>query len=166
MTAIVDLFLAGKITATDQPRALAAVAAMGGPDALRVVFDRAIALAEGDPAREIALLELLLKAASERHARPTGDLKAIIPLATDKNDGIARLALRLAGAWRWAPAEPALVAVATDASAPLDRRSAAMQGLAGLGSPAAKKTLEALHAAPSSRFRRVWPPPRRSCRSI
>ncbi len=90
------------------------------------------------------LLDLLGKAATQRGARPEGDLVPLIALFAVPAADVRAAALRLAGSWKLEAARPILTTIATAATTPDSMRQAAIDGLALLGGKASVDLLARL----------------------
>lgn len=87
------------------------------------------------------VLRILLNAARQRRAAPSGAARALPLLSADQPATTRQLIAEASGLWRLPAALPKLQESAKNPSEPLPIRAAAMRGLAGFGSGEAKKTL-------------------------
>ncbi|HLX63681.1 MAG TPA: PVC-type heme-binding CxxCH protein [Planctomycetota bacterium] len=142
----------GKIAAENQESVLGIIGGLGGPGELTELFKLQ---EKSDAATRAKILNALLRAANERHAKPDGDLAAIKKLF-EGGDVEASAAIRLAGAWKEEGLRDTIRVVLANAGPPL--KLAALDAIAALGGPKsiavlaefansnARKTLRA-HAA-------------------
>ncbi|HZT79381.1 MAG TPA: HEAT repeat domain-containing protein, partial [Gemmataceae bacterium] len=122
---------------------LALVAALGGPAELGAVLD--IATAKDAPAgRQAVLLDALAGAARQRQVRPAGDLARLGKVLSSDSEEVQAAALRLVGLWKLEALRPQVTEAARAESTPESVRLAALEGLALLGGPASRETLEQL----------------------
>ena len=130
------------VTAADRHAALDCIAALGGPDELRLVFDHAIAAAT-PPADAAVLLERLVDTHARRRAKPAGSLAAMAGLCAGP---LAPQAIPAAGAWQVAEAVGPLVEIAAATATPRERRQAAIAALGRIPGTASRLALERLAA--------------------
>lgn len=116
---LMQAFAQGSADNWDQRReTVALIADIGGPDALRFLFDQAMQLQDAQRDEEKAtLLRALAHAADQRQATPSGDGQdSVIELLDAASSGeIAGAAAQLAGSWKLAAAAPRLTALASSA---------------------------------------------------
>jgi len=138
---MVDALKSGRIVGEARARALVLIAGLGGPDELGPVLD--LALTPATPAPERAtLLDTLARAHRQRGATPAGDLGRLARLLNDGDPAVQAAAARAIGAWKVATAAGPLRDLARSKKAPALARLGAIDGLAGLGDPASRATLE------------------------
>ena len=121
----------GKISDADRPAALSAIAKLGDPDQLRVVFD-VVTNPTTSTAQATALLGDLLDSRKRRHVAPAGDVTAIEKLVTSPDDRCATHAIEATAAWQVTAASEELAGIAESGSRSLTVRKAAMTALGGL----------------------------------
>ena len=121
----------GKIAEADRPTALSAIAKLGNPDQLRVVFD-VVTNPATSPAQAKALLGDLLDSHTRRHVAPTGDVAAIEKLVMSPDDGCASRAIEATAAWQVTAASEELAGIAESGSRSTEVRKAAIAALGGL----------------------------------
>ncbi len=136
---LVALVRGGKLPADNEASVLALLAAVGGPNELALVLQKA--LTEKDTDRVVRLLTALEASTRQRGVRPAGGGKLVEGFIEVGNDGATIPAARLAGLWDVESARPMLTDLASRGSAKVDLRQAAIDGLASLGGPASKATL-------------------------
>ena len=122
---------------------LDAVAARGGADELRMVFDYALADETADE-RRADLLSGLEEAARNRNVRPAGNLDGISSLLARENPELRAIAARCAGLWKVEALRDELDAVIRDGSSAAAVREAAIEGVAALGGDSSRKLLDEL----------------------
>jgi putative heme-binding domain-containing protein len=133
----------GKLSAADRRQAFEAIAALGGPADLRLVFDQAIAPAT-KPAQAAALLKLLVETETRRRVRPAGDLAAITRLLESPDPAVVMSAINACAAWKIKAALAPLAAMTHDTARSAAQRRAAIGALGGLPGDEARETLVAL----------------------
>ena len=144
LPALLKLLKADRVDAKNLAEVWGIVAQTGGPKEL----DEVLAAVLGDKLSaetRAKLLVTLEEAATGRKVTASGDLSRIEPLLTQA-PGIRIAALRLAGAYKVESLRPGLLTIATAAELPQEVRQAAMDGLARLGGPVSRKTLDELAA--------------------
>jgi putative heme-binding domain-containing protein len=142
---LVSLFRSGNIKDTNEvDRVLTLLAALGGPEELKMVFEQVCKRADFSPDRQARLLATLDQAARERAARPAGDLGQLATLFNSKDDQVRGAAARLAGRWKLESLRPQLLELAQAEKSSETVRQAAMEGLVLLGGPQSRETLEHL----------------------
>jgi putative heme-binding domain-containing protein len=129
---LVNLVRSGKVPAEREEGVLAVIAGLGNAADLGLVLDRALA-DKTPPARQAALLDVLVRTTHERGVRPAGDLARVASLLTRRDDAVLAVAARAAGAWQVESARPTLVALCKSAQVSDPVRQAAFDGLARLG---------------------------------
>ena len=142
---LVEALAAGKVGPAEEDRVRALIATLGGPPELGMILDRAVAAGTPGP-RRAALLDALAEAARRRRVVPSGDLARVGPLLDSADPATRAAAARAVGLWKVEPLREKLRAIAEGADGA--SRRAAIEGLAGLGGPAARDALAALSAAP------------------
>jgi putative heme-binding domain-containing protein len=142
---LADLVRAGKVPAEGEEGVLGLLSALGGPDELALLLDRALE-DKAPSSRRLHLLAGLEEAARERGVRPSGDLKRLTALLEGPDDALRAGAARLAGLWRLGKARPALLSAAKDARTSLPVRRAAIEGLSALGGKESREALDELAA--------------------
>ncbi len=133
----------GGLSPADRQAALEAIAALGGPADLRLVFDRAIEPAT-KPAQAAAWLTLLVETEGRRRVRPAGDLAAVARLLESPDPAVVTTAINACAAWKLKAAIGPLAVLAHDAAQPQAQRRAAIGALGGLPGDEARATLVAL----------------------
>jgi putative heme-binding domain-containing protein len=128
---IVALLKDRKITDADRPAALSAIAKLGNPDQLRVVFDVVTSPATS-PAQATTLLGDLLDSHRRRRVVPTGDVSAIEKLVMSPDDACAARAIEGTAAWQVTAATEELAGIAESGSRSAEVRKAAIAALGGL----------------------------------
>jgi len=137
----------GKITEADRKAALSAIAKLGNPDQLRVVFD-VVTNPATSPAQATALLGDLLDSHKRRRVVPTGDVAAIEKLVMSPDDGCATRAIEATAAWLVTAASEELAGIAESGSRSAEVRKAAMTALGGLPGDPPRAALLKLCTAP------------------
>jgi putative heme-binding domain-containing protein len=146
---IVTAVAGGKITAEDRQAALSAIAKLGNPDQLRVVFDVVTSPATS-PAQATTLLGDLLDSHRRRRVVPTGDVSAIEKLVMSPDDACAARAIEATAAWQVTAATEELAGIAESSSRSLTVRSAAVAALGGLPGDPPRAALLKLCTAPGN----------------
>jgi putative heme-binding domain-containing protein len=142
---LVELVRSGKVAADGEEGVLTLLVALGGPQELNLVLDKA--LADTTPVkRRVNLLAALEQAARERGVRPAGELERIAALLNADNDPLRAAAARTAGLWAVERVRPQLLELARGAKTSDAVRQAAIDGLAALGGQDSKAAFEALAA--------------------
>jgi putative heme-binding domain-containing protein len=121
----------GKIPDADRPAALSAIAKLGNPEQLRVVFD-VVTNPATPPAQATSLLGDLLDSHRRRRVVPTGDVAAIEKLVMSPDDGCATRAIEATAAWQVTAASEELAGIAESGSRSAAVRNAAITALGGL----------------------------------
>jgi putative heme-binding domain-containing protein len=143
---LVTLLRSGRLSREEETKLLVALAAVGGPEELAFVFERAARPAKktSNPLDRLALLAALEQAARQRGIRPTGDVTRL-RLVLDGNDEAERAAaVRLVGLWKVETLRQCLVELGSAVKAPNELRHAAMDGLAALGGSESRAALASL----------------------
>jgi putative heme-binding domain-containing protein len=143
---LVELLRTGKLK-EGRDNLLMLLAALGGPDELRLVFDEALS-AGTSPDLKTRLLTGLEQATGQRGVRPLGDLNYLEALLKSENDSVRSSAARLAGRWGLESVRPQLDMLAQGQKTSEPLRRAAIDGLVSLGGPQTLQTLQLL-ASPS-----------------
>jgi putative heme-binding domain-containing protein len=147
---IVALLKDGKITDADRQAALSAIAKLGNPDQLRVVFDVVTSPAT-TPAQATTLLGDLLDSHRRRRVVPTGDVSAIERLVMSPDDACAARAIEATAAWQVTAATEELAGIAESGSRSAAVRNAAISALGGLpGDPPRAALLKLCTNAPGN----------------
>ncbi len=146
---IVDRVQQGRLTATDQAAALEAIAALGGPTELRLVFDLA-ADPKTDPTQAASLLRLLVETQGRRRVRPAGDLAVVTRFLTAGDGPGLAPAIEACAAWNIGAAGQPLAAIANDVARPSADRLAAIRALGSLSGEAARAALVDIARGPDS----------------
>jgi len=136
---LVELLQPGKAN-QGRDRLLTLLAALGGPEELRLVFDEVLGSKQTSQVQGHLLLALD-QAAGQRGVRPKGDLNKIESLLKSDQESIRSSAARLAGRWHLESLRPHLDRLAGEEKTPESVRRAAVDGLVYLGGP---QTLERL----------------------
>ena len=129
------------------------VGGAGGPPELRVLFEHVLA-DEFPPAVRLRAMAALTDAARLRGVRPSGELAPATKLLTTPDPALRLASIRMAGAWKLAPARTALVALAGDVSLAPAERDAVFAALRELGGDAVRDDLATLAAGPAPAIRR------------
>jgi putative heme-binding domain-containing protein len=129
---LVELLQSGKVK-EGRDKLLTLLAALGGPEDLKLVFDEVLAGAKQTPQLQSHLLVALDQAAGQRGVRPKGDLNKIESLLESDDESIRASAARLAGRWHLESLRPHLDRLAGDEKLPEPVRRAAIDGLVYLG---------------------------------
>lgn len=130
----------GKLSPPDRAAAIEAIAALGSPDDLRLVFEIAVEPTT-TPAQAATLLTLLVDTQTRRHVRPAGDLTPIIRLLQTSEAAAVAPAIAACAAWKLVPSIQPLAAIANDTGRPPDQRLAAVRALGSLPDAAARTLL-------------------------
>lgn len=144
---LVNLLRAGKVPRERQESVFGLLAALGGPEELRLVFDEVLSAAAAQASRRANLLAALEQAGRQRGVRPAGELSGIGKLLTAENDALRAAAARLVGLWHLEAFRLQLVEAARDATTREVVRRAAFDGLTQLGGPASRQAFEQLAGA-------------------
>jgi len=139
----------GKIPDADRPAALSAIAKLGNPDQLRVVFD-VVTNPATSPAQATAMLGDLLDSHKRRRVAPTGDVAAIEKLVMSSDDGCATRAIEATAAWQVTAASEELAGIAESGSRSAEVRKAAIAALGGLPGDPPRAALLKLCTAPGN----------------
>jgi putative heme-binding domain-containing protein len=139
----------GKITDADRQAALSAIAKLGNPEQLRVVFDVVTSPATA-PAQATTLLGDLLDSHRRRRVVPTGDVSAIEKLVMSPDDACAARAIEATAAWQVTAASEELAGIAESGSRSLTVRNAAIAALGGLPGDPPRAALLKLCTAPGN----------------
>jgi len=137
---LMDLLRSGKVPADRKESLLVLVAALGGPNELKAVYDLAMD-DRSEPAARSELLGALSRAARMRKVTPAGDLATIATLVDDKNESLRLAAIEAAGLWKVASLRDPLAAVAKSADTAPAIRRAALESLAAMGAESAPAVL-------------------------
>jgi putative heme-binding domain-containing protein len=140
---VVQRLSSPSLSANDRTAALQVIALLGAPEHLQVVWDLALDEATSNELRQELLLALA-DSQSRRNVRPPERLSRSIELLSNRPTAIVLAALDCIRVWKLAEAEPAVTAVLKSDSAELAVRTAAIQALASIGSPAVKPQLQEL----------------------
>jgi putative heme-binding domain-containing protein len=137
---LVALVRGGKLSAAQEDSVLSLLAAIGGPNELALVLQKVMAARNEDrPARLLSALE---ESSRQRGVRPSGDVGVVAGLVDYSSNASVRIrAARLVGLWGVESARPRLRATARQATASVELRHAAIDGLAALGGPESRRTL-------------------------
>lgn len=117
----------------------------GGPAELRLALDQ-LSKSGFDDAGTAKAADALADAARLRNQRPSGDLSSIATLLQSPATGVKVSAAKLAGAWKFKGAIPALLVFAGDKQSTPEVRDAAMQSLREIGGNEASAGLKKLAA--------------------
>jgi putative heme-binding domain-containing protein len=117
---------------------IASIDPAGQADAL---FDLALGDEIADAGTRLALLEALQRISRADHVQPKNSPERITSLFDASDESIRCDAVRLGGLWHIESLRPRLTAIARDKSSSPALRSAAFDGLAGLGGEASKTLL-------------------------
>jgi putative heme-binding domain-containing protein len=137
----------GTIADSDRPAALSAIAKLGTPDQLRVVFD-VVTDPATPPAKAAAMLGDLLDSHRRRRAVPAGDVAAIEKLVASPDDTCAARAIEATAAWKVTAASEELAAIAASDNRSAAVRNAAVAALGGLPGDPSRAALLKLCTAP------------------
>ncbi len=129
---LVKALKAGKVGAAEIDRARTLIANLGGPDDLAPLLDLALAPNTPQP-QSVSLLAALAEAATRRNVQPAGDLGRVGPLLDATDPATQTAAVRLVGAWKFAPVRGRIEAIAGAAVTPRPVRLAALDALVLLG---------------------------------
>jgi putative heme-binding domain-containing protein len=141
---LAGLIRSGTLAADHEAGALTALASMGGPEELALVFKRALGGELPGPHVRTSLLAALEQAARQRGVRPAAGLARIGSLLGEGEEASRAAAARLIGLWKVEGLRPELVQLArTDKTGEALRR-AAIEALAQLGGAESRAALESL----------------------
>jgi putative heme-binding domain-containing protein len=140
---LVKLVQDGKAPADGEESVLTLIAALGGPQELSLVLDRATADA-APAARRVVLLKALADATRQRGVKPAGDPTRVAALLKQDDDGVRAEAARAAGLWGVEATRPRLLEMARGDKTADGLRQAAIDGLAALGGKESKAALDDL----------------------
>jgi putative heme-binding domain-containing protein len=138
------LLQSGQISEENRGGVYTLLAAQGDAKIQRLAWDW---LASAPATAVPGVLDALELAARERKSRPEGSFDRLIDLINAADADVSAAASRLAGAWKFEPARPALNKLA-GGDRPQNRR-AAIAGLVALGGTVTIETLEQLSNAKS-----------------
>ncbi|MDX1966677.1 MAG: HEAT repeat domain-containing protein, partial [Planctomycetaceae bacterium] len=142
---LVDDLQANRVAEELRPRILELLGALGQPQHLRIVLDRAL-LPNTPPTETAELLRAVLTAQRRRNTQPEGDLLPVAQLLSSPSPEVAALAAECLGSWKLVAAIPQLQATAA-ATERLDAiRKAAIVALAAMDTEATRKSLQDLAA--------------------
>jgi putative heme-binding domain-containing protein len=145
---LVNLIQAGQIAKERETHVLALLAAIGGPEELRLVFEQVLGAGATQAASQADLLAALEQAQRQRGVRPAGDLSHVGKLLGRDNDALRAVVARLVGLWQLESFRPQLTQYARAATTSELLRRAALDGLTQLGGPASRDTFEQLSGLP------------------
>lgn len=156
---LMKLLQSGKLPAARKPTVVEMICTRGEADDLAVILKQTIA-GDFDAPLTAKTLRLLTDAVVVRKVKPSGDLSVIEKLLqpSTSSDAAAKeirlAAVRLAGLWKVEAAADELREITADDKSDDALRTAAVDGLAGLGTADAKQSLaHAAEAAASSSIR-------------
>jgi len=129
---LVKLVNQNKIPAAQQQGVLELIGQLGGPNELKIVFEKALAT-DQEKINRSALLDALADALQQRKARPAGDINRLVSLLDDEQIPVRVAAARLTGLWKIGSAGDKLNSIATDEKADAELRQAAIFALARVG---------------------------------
>ncbi|MCI0638708.1 MAG: HEAT repeat domain-containing protein, partial [Gemmataceae bacterium] len=140
---LLGMLSAERVPPERQPVLLETICRHGGPKELQVVWDKSKDL---KPALRRQVYAWLAEAATTRRTQPKVQLAALREVLANASKDPALLAetVRLAAAWKVKETATELRALASDANAPVDARSAALDGLAAFNDADSQKTLRGL----------------------
>lgn len=121
-----------KLPADRQENLLVLVAALGGPNELRMIFDMALDI-DAPAARRAALLAAINRATRMRKVQPAGALGAVAGLVDQSHEGLRIAAIDAAGLWRLESLAERLTQLASAADTSDAVRASAFGALAALG---------------------------------
>jgi putative heme-binding domain-containing protein len=130
----------GALSPADRIAALEAIAALGSPADLRLVFEIAVD-PKTEPAQAATLLTLLVDTQARRHVSPAGDLAPVTRLLQASDAARIASAIAACAAWKLVPAIEPLATIAKDSGRPPAQRQAALRALGGLPDDAARVVL-------------------------
>ncbi|NQW49174.1 MAG: HEAT repeat domain-containing protein [Planctomycetes bacterium] len=146
---IVEALAQSRVADADRSAALAAIATLGDPSHLRLIFD--IVVNPSTPAAQTAaLLGDLLESYKRRRTVPAGDLAAVERLVANADDVCATRAIEATAAWQVVGAVDEVAAVAAAESRSMAVRQAAVVALGGMPGDDARVALLALCQADAS----------------
>lgn len=134
--ALVKMLVEKQVQEADRSQVLDVVGEFGRPEALRSVFD--LAVASQDP----VLLGSLIAAHGKRNVQPSGDLSSIAPLLKSDNAGLRGLAARAVGTWHIDSQRESIQKLIDDPDRGV--ADAAILGLADFGGEESIKLLQTL----------------------
>ncbi|MCH7988269.1 MAG: HEAT repeat domain-containing protein [Planctomycetes bacterium] len=138
VTFLIKLLQEEKVSDDQTPEVLEVIAALGGPNDLKLVFDSAVAESTGEYRRTL-LFSALAAAAQKRNVRPAGDLSGVETFLNSENESLKSVVARCAGLWKLESLRDELAGLATKKSTGRKLREAAIEGLAFLGGPESRK---------------------------
>ena len=146
LTSLKELLDGEKLDRGTRSAAIAAILAVGDPDDLRAFgLDTKRFRQDGryDAALHAEALGRLAEVARLRNARPSGDLAASLGSLIERDDaGVRAGALNLAGTWKVAGTEDAVLAAARNGSLSVPVREAAFGALVALKTPSGPAVLQ------------------------
>lgn len=152
---LVEMVHKGSLSPADRTAAVDAIAALGSPADLRLVFDIAMAQTTAPP-QATGLLALLVETQVRRRVAPAGDLTAVTRLVESDDAAVATAAIDACAAWRLSAAIQPLTAVATESRRSPATRQAAIRALGTMPDESARAgLLDISKAANTSAFDRA-----------
>lgn len=136
-----------QIPDADRSAALSAIATLGTPEELRLVFD-VVTDSATPPHQAAALIGDLLESHKLRHTVPAGDVAAIERLVTSPDDSCAARAIEATAAWQVTAATEELAGIAGSTGRSAAVRRAALAALGGLPGDPPRLDLLKLCTAP------------------
>jgi putative heme-binding domain-containing protein len=143
---LVALLESGALPADREETVLTLLGRLGGPDELAILFRWAIDEGRA-PELRTKLLEVLIRAASERQLRPAGDLTAVGQLLASDDAGLRSAAIRAIGSWQIAALVPRLFEFASNAEATNGIRESAIEALSKVGGEECQAAIDRLATA-------------------
>jgi putative heme-binding domain-containing protein len=151
---LMKLLKSGRLPAERVGSVIELVCRSGNADDLAEVFELAMKPESEKNHVRMKALSGLADAAFTRKVKPTGDVSGIAKLITpDKLDvhrGIQLMAIRLGGSWKVNAMVEPLQKILDNPNADAEFQQAALDGLAQLGTPEARKTIEKLASSGST----------------
>jgi len=125
------------------------IASQGGPEELKLVFDKLLTPPHLThlitDALRAALLRGLEQAARQRGVRPAGELEPLLEvIMSSRSPEVRAPAIRLIGLWKLEKLRSLLVELARAPDKPPSVREVGLEGLVALGGPGSKEVIEAV----------------------
>lgn len=141
LQSVVRMIQEGKVAEGDRQALYDLVAAAGGPNELRLLYDLGMSQFAKQPAQAADLFRTLFGAFNTRKVKPAGELNGVIALIDAKQEALVQVGARLTGAWKVQGALEKLQAIVTGKDVPNGVLQAGVDGLSMLGGQASRDIL-------------------------
>ena len=128
---LVDLLNSKKLSTEQREDVQSAIASLGQPQDLKLLFDSVTANTTPVP-RKVSLLNSLIEAAEKRNIKPEGSLDQIAEWLNSEEASLQQASARAAGSWKLESSRSTLQTLAETGKSPATR-IAAIDGLSRLG---------------------------------